>query len=165
MEKEFVTYLPSPLGTIGIKGTENFISSVYFVTEEETVTGMASETVLQCKRELEEYFDGKRRVFTVNTKPTGTAFQLQVWEQLKKIPYGTISTYGLIAKGINKDKRSSRAVGHANGQNPIAIIVPCHRVIGASGQLTGYAGGLWRKEWLLKHEGEIVGTRWNLFNS
>ncbi len=164
MEPEFVTYLSTLLGTIAIKGTEHFITSVHFVMEEENHSNNIPETVLQGKLELEEYFAGKRKQFTVRTKPEGTEFQKLVWAQLKQIPYGTTSTYGSIAKAIQKDERSSRAVGHANGQNPIAIIIPCHRVIGENGKLTGYAGGLWRKEWLLKHEGEIAGTRLRLFS-
>jgi methylated-DNA-[protein]-cysteine S-methyltransferase len=97
------------------------------------------------------YFDGTLKKFDFPIHGIGTAFQQQVWQQLQKIPYGTTQTYGELARKI-ANPNASRAVGLANGRNPIGIIVPCHRVIGANGTLTGYAGGLWRKQWLLAHE-------------
>ena len=98
-----------------------------------------------------EYFDGKRTSFDVPLHMPGTAFQQRVWGALREIPYGAIRSYGEIAAGID-DPKAVRAVGTANGMNRIAIMIPCHRVIGADGALTGYGGGLWRKDWLLKHE-------------
>ena len=98
---------------------------------------------------------GKRTEFSVNITTHGTAFQKEVWSALQTIPYGQTKTYGEIAKAI-QNPNSVRAVGAANGNNRVAIIIPCHRVIGAYGKLTGYAGGLWRKEWLLKHEGVLL---------
>ena len=113
----------------------------------------AEQPVLaQTRRELDEYFNGKRRAFTLPLAPSGTEFQKQAWIALTKIPFGEKRTYGQQAAIIGRPK-AVRAIGAANGKNPIAIIVPCHRVIGADGTLTGYAGGLHNKEFLLKLEG------------
>ena len=113
----------------------------------------AEQPVLtQTRRELDEYFDGKRRTFSMPLAPTGTDFQKQAWIALTKIPFGEKRTYGQQAATIGRPK-AVRAIGAANGKNPIGIIVPCHRVIGANGALTGYAGGLHNKEFLLKLEG------------
>lgn len=109
--------------------------------------------ILKAKAELEEYFAGKRRSFTVPLKPKGTPFQLSVWNALCEIPYGETASYGEIAERIG-NKKACRAVGTANNRNPIAIIIPCHRVIGANGTLVGYASGLERKEFLLKLEAQ-----------
>jgi methylated-DNA-[protein]-cysteine S-methyltransferase len=106
--------------------------------------------------QLAEYFAGKRTTFELPLAPRGTSFQLAVWEQLTLIPYGETSSYGEVAHALGKSLLASRAVGLANGRNPISIIVPCHRVIGADGSLTGYGGGLDRKEWLLRHEGALT---------
>ena len=105
----------------------------------------------KCCKQLDEYFSGKRKTFDVPLDAKGTKFQKQVWRELQKIPFGKTLSYGDIAKKI-KNPKASRAVGGANNKNPIAIVVPCHRVIGANGKLVGYAGGLHRKAWLLKHE-------------
>ena len=102
--------------------------------------------------QLCEYFDAARREFDVELALDGNPFELQVWEALRTIPYGTTTSYGAVAARIGRPA-AARAVGLANGRNPIAVIVPCHRVIGADGTLTGYAGGMWRKQWLLGHEG------------
>jgi methylated-DNA-[protein]-cysteine S-methyltransferase len=106
--------------------------------------------------QLAEYFAGKRTEFDLPLAPRGTPFQLAVWEQLTLIPYGETASYGEVALALGKSLLASRAVGLANGRNPISIIVPCHRVIGADGSLTGYGGGLDRKEWLLRHEGALT---------
>ena len=110
--------------------------------------------------QLEEYFAGDRKEFTVPLAPSGTPFQLAVWTQLTKIPYGSTVSYGVIARALGKRLVASRAVGLANGANPISIIVPCHRVIGSDGSLTGYGGGLDRKELLLRLEGVGPVTLW-----
>jgi methylated-DNA-[protein]-cysteine S-methyltransferase len=115
--------------------------------EDGTVAPLA-ETV----RQLAEYFAGARRAFDLPMRLKGTAFQQRVWRELTEIPYGETWSYGQLAQRINKPS-ASRAVGLANGRNPISILVPCHRVIGANGSLTGYGGGLERKQWLLAHEG------------
>ena len=109
------------------------------------------------KRQLAEYFGGDRRDFDLPLAPGGTAFQLRVWKELRRISYGETISYGELARRIGKPT-ASRAVGAANGRNPLAIVVPCHRVIGADGTLTGYGGGISRKEWLLRHEGSLTGT-------
>jgi methylated-DNA-[protein]-cysteine S-methyltransferase len=108
-------------------------------------------------RQLQEYFSGKRQRFDLPLNPRGTEFQQRVWRELLKIPFGETRTYGQLARHLD-NPNGSRAVGLANGRNPISIIVPCHRVIGADGSLTGFGGGLERKEWLLSHEGR-PGTR------
>jgi len=98
----------------------------------------------------------------VALQPEGTDFQKAVWQQLAAIPYGQTASYGDIARALG-NPQAVRAVGAANGQNPISIIIPCHRVIGSNGKLTGYGGGLWRKEWLLEHEGRLAGQQIRLF--
>jgi methylated-DNA-[protein]-cysteine S-methyltransferase len=149
--KTYKAYYKSPLGPIEICGMKDSILSVDFV--EDMLPGDADlpfclKTGL---KQIDEYFSGKRKEFLLKLDPQGTNFQRMVWQQLEKIPYGAVVTYGEIAGIIGKPK-ACRAVGSANGQNPIAIIIPCHRVIGSDGSLTGYGGGLWRKEWLIKHE-------------
>lgn len=105
--------------------------------------------------ELDLYFSGKLKEFTCKLNPSGTPFQLQVWAELQRIPYGSTATYGQIASKIGNEK-ASRAVGGANNQNPMPIVIPCHRVVGSNNTLVGYAGELWRKEWLLEHEGVLL---------
>ena len=107
------------------------------------------------RTQLREYFEGNRDSFQLNLQPDGTQFEQKVWEQLLEIPKGSTTSYGSLAKKIG-DKNASQAVGRANGKNPIAIVIPCHRVIGSDNKLTGYAGGADRKEWLLKHEGALL---------
>jgi AraC family transcriptional regulator, regulatory protein of adaptative response / methylated-DNA-[protein]-cysteine methyltransferase len=116
-----------------------------------TVTDGENEHILMLREQLAEYFEGKRKEFTVSLVPWGTPFQQSVWNELLKVRYGTTRTYleQSAAMGITK---SIRAVANANAQNRIAILIPCHRIIGSDGRLTGYAGGLWRKKWLLDHE-------------
>jgi methylated-DNA-[protein]-cysteine S-methyltransferase len=118
------------------------------------------ETFTEVAAQLEEYFAGDRKEFTVPLAPSGTPFQLAVWTQLTTIPYGSTVSYGDIARALGKRPVASRAVGLANGANPISIIVPCHRVIGSDGSLTGYGGGLERKELLLRLEGAGPVTLW-----
>jgi len=117
-------------------------------------------TFTEVAAQLEEYFAGDRKEFTVPLAPSGTPFQLAVWTQLTKIPYGSTASYGDIARALGKRPVAARAVGLANGANPISIIVPCHRVIGSDGSLTGYGGGLDRKELLLRLEGAGPVTLW-----
>ena len=114
--------------------------------------------IREAKNQIGEFFAGKRKEFELPLKPEGSNFQLSVWKELTRIPFGKTITYGELAKRIGKPD-APRAVGLANGKNPISIIVPCHRVIGASGKLTGYGGGLDRKEWLLAHEAEVCGAK------
>ncbi len=159
------TYMQSPLGTLRISGSEQGISEITFCGEAFGETGQeAIPACLQtCVQQLQEYFAGKRHTFDVKLAPQGTAFQQQVWQQLLAIPHGKTSTYLAVARAVSTEK-AIRAVGTANGRNPICIVVPCHRVIGSDGSLTGYAGGLWRKEWLLRHEGALqAATQYQLF--
>ena len=110
-----------------------------------------TELILQCKMQLDEYFRGERKTFDLPLAPKGTDFQKKVWNVLQKIPYGETRTYGEIAAAVGNPK-AARAVGMANNKNPIGIIIPCHRVVGANGKLVGYAGGMDKKEWLLQLE-------------
>lgn len=107
------------------------------------------------RTQLKEYFDGNRHTFQLDLEPDGTEFEQKVWAHLSDIQCGTTVSYGQIAAKLG-DKNSAQAVGSANGKNPIAVVIPCHRVIGANNDLTGYAGGIERKEWLLKHEGALL---------
>jgi methylated-DNA-[protein]-cysteine S-methyltransferase len=151
----YLSFCQSPLGPLKIEASETGLCSVLFIEEgtgaylleQNQANDITRNTVIQ----LHEYFNGQRQVFELPLTPHGSAFQQEVWKELVKIPYGQTDTYGAIAHKLN-NPLSVRAVGTANGRNPIAIIIPCHRVIGANGTLTGYAGGLWRKEYLLKLE-------------
>jgi methylated-DNA-[protein]-cysteine S-methyltransferase len=141
-------YFQSPLGPIEISASDKGITAISFVDNiPEDHKDISSPFIT----ELEEYFSGSRKEFTVPLAPEGTLFQKQVWQELQTIPFGEKRSYLDIALKLG-DKNLTRAVGSANGKNPIAIIIPCHRVIGEDGKLTGYAGGLWRKEWLLDFE-------------
>ncbi len=144
----------SPIGILEIVGTEEAICSIMFSNREEIVNFNNVETpksLKHCFNELNEYFQGKRCEFTFPYLYEGTDFQKTVWNALKEIPYAKTGTYKDIAVSIGNEK-AIRAVGSANGKNKLSIVIPCHRIIGSNGKLTGYAGGLWRKEWLLQHE-------------
>ncbi|WP_242220829.1 methylated-DNA--[protein]-cysteine S-methyltransferase [Bacillus cereus group sp. BfR-BA-01380] len=146
----YQAYYKSELGWIEVKGDEDGISSVLFVEQKQE--DAPHPIVEQCVMELDEYFHKKRTEFTVPLQAKGTSFQKQVWDALGSVSYGKSASYLDIAEKIGNPK-AVRAIGGANSRNPISIIVPCHRIIGKSGKLVGYEGGLWRKEWLLKHEG------------
>jgi methylated-DNA-[protein]-cysteine S-methyltransferase len=147
----YKTYYNSPLGPIEMVGAQDNILSLGFV--EDMLQGDAELPfcLKACLKQIDEYFKWKRKEFLLNLEPLGTDFQKRVWQQLRKISFGETASYGDIAKAID-NPNASRAVGNANRINPICIITPCHRIIGSDGSLTGYGGGLWRKEWLLKHE-------------
>jgi len=149
--KEFKAYYLSPIGPLEVSGTSEGIVSVTFVKTRLPNDRNLPECVKEGIRQLEEYFKGARKNFSLKLLLQGTPFQKLVWQRLKKIPYGKLASYGEVAKAIGKPN-AYRAVGNANNKNPIAIIIPCHRVIGSDGTLVGYGGGLWRKEWLLDHE-------------
>ncbi len=145
--------LDSPVGLIEIKGSEEFITSALFV--EKAPLPSAEKTpllLLDAKRQLLEYFSGSRKTFDLPLQQDGTEFQQKVWIELCKIPFGETISYLELAKRLG-DVKTIRAAGTANGKNKIGVIVPCHRVIGSDGSLTGYAGGMHRKDWLLRHEG------------
>lgn len=139
-----------------------FEGQKYYCSIKEPINaGQQTEVLIQTKEWLDHYFSGKRPCISqLQIKPNGSTFQHEVWDILCEIPYGEVMTYGEIAKMIakkhNKENMSAQAVGGAIGHNPISIIIPCHRVVGANGSLTGYAGGLQKKRWLLKHEGANV---------
>ena len=148
----------SPVGVLGITANETGISAVSFLDDAaigpiRPICPIAE----QCVIELHEYFEGKRQTFDVPLAPKGTEFEESVWMALMNVGYGTTCSYLDIANRLN-NPGAIRAVGRANGSNPIAIVIPCHRVIGSDGSLTGYGGGLWRKRWLLDHEARIYGT-------
>jgi len=151
LEQLKITYYKTPIGTAKIAGDENGISSVS-VLDEAIETSKVIPTCLQdCVKQLDEYFKGKRTDFNLKLNPQGTEFQQKVWNELLNVPYGKTSTYLEQTKKLG-DVKAIRAVASANGKNPIWIIIPCHRIIGSNGSLTGYAGGIWRKKWLLEHE-------------
>ena len=158
MEKLFRAFYLSPIGSIAITATEQSIVSVLFTDDPtEPDTANLPPCLTDCLQQLAEYFAGKRKVFQLPIASAGTNFQEQVWHQLSKINYGnTLSYYDLSVQLGNLG--AIRAVGSANGKNKLLLIRPCHRVIGSDGQLVGYAGGLWRKKWLLAHERKINGT-------
>ena len=149
----FTDWLESPIGTVEVTASETGLRSVYFV--EQTQPKMPNRITNQTVEQLTQYFENGRRDFDLTLEPIGTDFQRSVWAQLQNIRYGQIQSYKLIAEKISNPK-AVRAVGAANGQNPISIIIPCHRVIASNGQLSGYAGGIERKVWLLQHEGAII---------
>lgn len=150
----YIDYMETPLGNLEIRASKIGITIVWFIeSEAESKTPVKSETLTLCKQQLREYFNGDLHEFSLPIDQSGTAFQKTVWGYLQSIPFGKTASYGDVAQGINNPK-AVRAVGAANGKNPISIIVPCHRVIGSNGTLTGYAGGMDRKKWLLDHEAE-----------
>lgn len=144
-------YIKTPLGTAEIIGDENGISKISVLDQtienDSEISGVLHEAVSQ----LEDYFLGKRNDFTFPLNPSGTEFQKKVWLGLLEIPFGKTMSYQELSVKLG-DVKAIRAVASANGRNPLWIVVPCHRVIGSDGSLTGYAGGLWRKKWLLDHE-------------
>ncbi|NVJ65118.1 MAG: methylated-DNA--[protein]-cysteine S-methyltransferase [Gammaproteobacteria bacterium] len=158
MKPLYFQQFSSPFGKLFIYADQQALKAVVFkpwqnLQAENAIE--ASNTIIEkCYQQLTEYFEGKRREFDLPLSASGTTFQQQVWRTLTQIPFGKAWSYGELAQAIG-NKNASRAVGAANGKNPISIIVPCHRVIGANGALTGYAGGLTAKQWLLKHEGII----------
>ncbi|MFD0977170.1 methylated-DNA--[protein]-cysteine S-methyltransferase [Salinimicrobium gaetbulicola] len=145
------TGFKTPLGYAILEGDENGLSRVYVAEDKPKFSETVPEPLQQAKIQLKEYFLGKRETFNLKINPEGTDFQKKVWELLLKIPFGKTSSYLELSKEFGNTK-AIRAVAAANGRNPLWIIVPCHRVIGSDGSLTGYAGGLWRKKWLLEHE-------------
>jgi len=161
--------VPSPIGELVLTATAAGLTGIYFPISrhgppplasadwvEDDGHGAGSVVLERTRRQLEEYFAGKRTRFEVPLDAGGgTAFERRVWDALRAIPYGTTLSYGELARRLG-DPRATRAVGAANGRNPIPIIVPCHRVVGARGELTGFGGGIDRKRWLLEHEGALM---------
>ena len=153
-EAAYTDYVKTPIGLLLVDATDDGVRAVNFV-EKKTKPVMVNVWTQRCIEQLQQYFASERRDFDLPLQTLGTQFQRQVWRQLCRIGYGVTASYGDIAKSIG-NPAAVRAVGAANGKNPLAIIVPCHRIIGSNGTLTGYAGGLQRKEWLLKHEGALL---------
>ncbi|NLW01925.1 MAG: methylated-DNA--[protein]-cysteine S-methyltransferase [Clostridiaceae bacterium] len=149
MEQTYKAYYKSPIGLMEIQATRHAITSIRFCD------GRGPENscpiIQECIVQLDEYFTGDRKDFRLNLAPEGTGFRQKVWQALRQIPYGKTRSYQDIAIAIGNPK-ACRAVGAANRDNPIPIIIPCHRVIGKNGGLVGYNSGPWRKEWLLRHE-------------
>ena len=143
--------ISSPLGFTKIVGDDDGIVSITVLNSEEKITDIIPLELEDCVFQLQEYFESKRKAFDIKLNPEGTDFQKKVWNQLLEIPYGKTLSYLELSKQLG-DVKAIRAVANANGKNPIWIIIPCHRVIGSDGNLTGYAGGLNRKQWLLEHE-------------
>ena len=155
MESTFISYLQTPIGELEIIADENSVLSVTFndVKSEKTNVN-ENEISIKCKQQLQEYFNESRKIFELTLNFNGTDFQNKVWTELQNISIGKTISYLQLAKNLG-DAKCIRAAASANGKNPFAIVIPCHRVIGKDGSLTGYAGGLWRKQWLLEHENNI----------
>lgn len=155
MQKQlYLGYFQCPLGIVEIEATKKALVSVKIFSADSLMNHdeiKENAIIKKAKKQLEEYFTHKRKEFDIPLDFIGSEFQQKVWNEVAKIPFGKTITYGKLAVAMGS-KKYTRAVGNANGKNPIWIIVPCHRVIGNQGELTGYAGGLWRKQWLLEHE-------------
>ncbi|MEO0046103.1 MAG: hypothetical protein RL705_1294 [Bacteroidota bacterium] len=153
-------FIKTPLGVAKIVGDENGIAVISILEEgdprvklesAEQITAETPSVLQESVQQLQEYFEGNRTDFDFKMNPSGTEFQQRVWQELQQIPFGKTMSYLDLSKKLG-DVKAIRAVASANGKNPLWIVVPCHRVIGTDGSLTGYAGGLWRKKWLLEHE-------------
>ena len=147
----------SPVGWLELSATDKGISEISFKNSEPEPypTGHLHSILSETIRQLEGYFTNKQTQFTIPLDLHGSDFEVEVWNQLPTIPFGQTVTYGDFSKRLNNPK-AIRAIGSTIGRNPVVIIVPCHRIIGANGRMVGFGGGIWRKEWLLKHEGAIL---------
>lgn len=149
-----VAYINTPIGVLELKGNSSGLQSVLFVETSVLSTEIIPHSLSTAVQQLQEYFDKKRSQFNLTLAPEGTIFQKRVWTELQEIPFGKTTSYQKMANKLG-DPKVIRAAASANGKNPISIIIPCHRVIGSDGSLTGYAGGLHRKKWLLAHESPL----------
>jgi methylated-DNA-[protein]-cysteine S-methyltransferase len=159
------TFFDSPLGIVRITGDESGVSVISCTDVPPYESSLSTrpddepaEPVRQAVEQLADYFAGTRQTFDFPLSPVGTAFQQTVWRALLTVPFGTTLSYLTLSRQLG-DEKAIRAVAAANGRNPLWIVVPCHRIIGTNGALTGYAGGLWRKQWLLEHEGALPGAK------
>lgn len=143
-------FYESPIGWLKIEASEKSVTGLRFC-ETKDIGDNPNNVTEEVSKQLQEYFEKKRKYFDLKIEMTGTDFQMKVWKELTFIPYGETLSYLKLSQRLGNVK-AIRAVGHANGQNPLPVIVPCHRVIGNDGRLVGYGGGLWRKKWLLQHE-------------
>jgi methylated-DNA-[protein]-cysteine S-methyltransferase len=160
MSNQYTAYYTSPLGVLRISSNDAAVNEVHFLQEDEiagatTPVEQRPKVLQQCINQLIEYFTGDRKDFTVPLQQNGTDFQQKVWGELLHIPFGKTISYLDLSKRIG-DVKAIRAAASTNGKNKIGIIVPCHRVIGSNQDLVGYAGGLWRKKWLLEHEQKLA---------
>lgn len=151
MERAFIS---TPIGVAKLEGDENGLQAITVLDTDEELTKVIPEVLEDGVYQLKEYFEGQREDFTLDLNPQGTDFQKRVWEALLDIPFGKSTSYLELSKTMG-DVKAIRAVAGANGKNPLWIVIPCHRVIGSDGSLTGYAGGLHRKKWLLEHESPV----------
>lgn len=160
----FYNYYSSDLGEIEIRSDYTHIYAFHFMDKNDTRKDKpgATDLIKEAEKQLLEYFENKRTNFDLPLQFEGTEFQKRVWAELKKINFGETISYLELARQLG-DEKCIRAAASANGKNPFAIVIPCHRVIGSNGKLTGYAGGLWRKQWLLEHESKASGTYNKLF--
>ncbi len=147
-------YLKTPVGALEIKGGPLGLQSIHFLDTEVATSEVIPKALLSAVTQLKEYFNKTRTHFQLKLNPEGTDFQKKVWRQLETIPFGKTTSYQRLANKLG-DPKVIRAAASANGKNHIAIVIPCHRVIGSDGSLTGYAGGLHRKKWLLEHESPV----------
>ncbi len=162
-EQQFINYYKSPIGLIQITVTEHSVSKVSFIDDEVMVVAKnESPLLLLCIEQLIQYFNGERLVFNLPVHQKGTEFQMKVWNELININFGKTISYLALARKLG-DPKCIRAAASTNGKNNIAIIVPCHRVIGTNQSLVGYSGGLWRKKWLLEHENKVANGVQTLF--
>lgn len=152
MNQEYCSRLETPIGLLTIIADDTAILEITF-KEQESNLNSENELTRLASKQLNEYFEGTLRTFDLPLKQSGTAFQQEVWESLLSINYASTLSYGKFAE---HKPLAIRAIAAANGKNKLAIVIPCHRVIGSDGKLVGYAGGLWRKKWLLQHEGEVA---------
>ena len=162
MTNIYYTTINTPVGFLKIATNDTALLSVDFSDQHSESGSYQPEILKNSVSQLVEYFNGTRTEFSLNLNPEGTEFQKKVWQHVKSIPYGQTVSYLDIAL-LSGSEKNTRAVGLANGKNPIPIIIPCHRVIGSSGKMTGYAGGIERKKWLLIHEQNIVKPAGKLF--
>lgn len=151
---EDIAYIKTPLGVAKIVGDAEGVSAITVLNSDEPLTDVIPESLEDTVYQLNEYFEGARTEFNLTLNPVGTEFQKKVWAALQNIPYGKSKSYLELAKALG-DPNATRAAASANARNPLWIVVPCHRVIGTDGSLTGYAGGLHRKQWLLNHESPV----------
>lgn len=152
-----VAYFRTPVGIARIIEEDGFIASVSIRDEEHEIEPASTKLLQMAIDQLNEYFAGTRKEFTFPIKQEGSEFQQQVWDELLRIPYGATITYAQQSNQMN-NPLAIRAIASANGRNHLWVVVPCHRVIGSDGSLTGYAGGVWRKKWLLEHEAKVLGV-------
>ncbi len=150
----FTSYYKSPIGILKLQATNTHVVSINFI-EECGIENACNEVIIKCKEQFDQYFAGERKSFELPLYQKGTVFQMNVWTQLLKIPFGKTISYLNFSKQSG-DVKAIRAIASANGRNNLAIVIPCHRVIGSNAKLVGYAGGLWRKKWLLDHEARVL---------